>query len=133
MFTLCVINQIIPVCSVYTEAVKTNQPPHIVFDTTITNVASETVKSLTSALGLPTVSASFGQEGDIRQWRDLTDQKRQYLLQVMPPSDVIPEVIRSIIIYMNITNAAILYDESFGEPKTHFNFPFYALDNNFPF
>lgn len=79
-----------PVCSVYTEAVKNNQPPHIVFDTTITNVASETVKSLTSALGLPTVSASFGQEGDIRQWRDLNDQKRQYLLQVMPPSDIIP-------------------------------------------
>lgn len=84
-------------------------------DTTITNVASETVKSLTSALGLPTVSASFGQEGDIRQWRDLTDQKRQYLLQVMPPSDIIPEVIRSIIVFMNITNAAILYDESFGK------------------
>lgn len=103
------------VCSVYTEAVKNNQPPHIVFDTTITNVAAETVKSLTSALGLPTVSASFGQEGDIRQWRDLTDQKRQYLLQVMPPSDIIPEVIRSIIVYMNITNAAVLYDESFGK------------------
>lgn len=99
----------------YTEAVKSNQPPHIVFDTTVTNVASETVKSLSAALGLPTVSASFGQEGDLRQWRDLNEQKRQYLLQVMPPTDVIPEVIRSIIIYMNITNAAILYDESFGK------------------
>uniref|UniRef100_A0A8D8MDM1 Glutamate receptor ionotropic, kainate 3 n=1 Tax=Culex pipiens TaxID=7175 RepID=A0A8D8MDM1_CULPI len=31
----------------------------------------------------------------------------------MPPTDMIPEVIRSIIIYMNITNAAILYDDSF--------------------
>lgn len=102
------------VCSTYMEAIKNNQPPHIVFDTTITNVASETVKSLTSALGLPTVSASFGQEGDIRQWRDINEQKRQYLLQVMPPSDIIPEVIRSIIVYMNITNAAILYDDSFG-------------------
>lgn len=99
----------------YTEAVKGNQPPHIVFDTTVTNVASETVKSLAAALGLPTVSASFGQEGDLRQWRDLNEQKRQYLLQVMPPTDIIPEVIRSIIIYMNITNAAILYDESFGK------------------
>lgn len=73
------------------------------------------MKSLSAALGLPTVSASFGQEGDLRQWRDLNEQKRQYLLQVMPPTDVIPEVIRSIIIYMNITNAAILYDESFGK------------------
>lgn len=94
---------------------KSNQPPHIVFDTTVTNVASETVKSLSAALGLPTVSASFGQEGDLRQWRDLNEQKRQYLLQVMPPTDIIPEVIRSMVNFMNITNAAILYDESFGK------------------
>lgn len=32
----------------------------------------------------------------------------------MPPADIIPEVIRSIVEYMNITNAAILYDGSFG-------------------
>lgn len=32
----------------------------------------------------------------------------------MPPADIIPEVIRSIVQYMNITNAAILYDNSFG-------------------
>lgn len=32
----------------------------------------------------------------------------------MPPADIIPEVIRSIVQYMNITNAAILYDPSFG-------------------
>lgn len=33
----------------------------------------------------------------------------------MPPADLIPEVIRGIITYMNITNAAILYDETFSE------------------
>lgn len=103
------------VCSRYTESIKNNQPPHIVFDTTITGVASETVKSLTSALALPTVSASFGQESDLRQWRELPEQKKSFLLQVMPPADIIPEVIRSIVEYMNITNAAILYDESFGK------------------
>lgn len=32
----------------------------------------------------------------------------------MPPADLIPEVIRSIIEYMNITNAAILFDKTFG-------------------
>lgn len=31
----------------------------------------------------------------------------------MPPVDLIPEVVRSIVQYMNITNAAILYDDSF--------------------
>lgn len=107
------------VCSRYMDSVKNNQPPHIVLDTTITGIASETVKSLTSALGLPTVSASFGQEGDIRQWRALSDEKQNYLLQVMPPADIIPEVIRSIVDFMNITNAAILYDESFGMSIFH--------------
>lgn len=100
------------------DSIKNNQPPHIVLDTTISGVASETVKSLTAALGLPTVSASFGQEGDLRKWRDITEQKKKYLIQVMPPADIIPEVVRSIVEYMNITNAAILYDESFGKYYT---------------
>lgn len=102
------------ICSRYIESVKNNQPPHVVLDTTLTSIASETVKSLTAALALPTVSMSFGQEGDIRQWRDLKEKQRDYLLQIMPPTDIIPEVVRSIVEYMNITNAAILYDESFG-------------------
>lgn len=33
----------------------------------------------------------------------------------MQPADIIPEVIRSIVEYMNITNAAILFDKSFGK------------------
>lgn len=60
------------------------------------------------------MSASYGQNRDLRQWRDLNELKNAYLLQVMPPADVVPEVIRSIVTYMNITNAAILYDDSFG-------------------
>ena len=59
-----------------------NRPPHLIFDTTMSGLASETIKSLTSALALPTVSASFGQSGDLRQWRDLDDAKSEYLLQV---------------------------------------------------
>uniref|UniRef100_A0AAG5DG06 Ionotropic glutamate receptor L-glutamate and glycine-binding domain-containing protein n=1 Tax=Anopheles atroparvus TaxID=41427 RepID=A0AAG5DG06_ANOAO len=101
------------VCSKYGESLSNNRPPHLLLDTTLTGVSSETVKSFSLALGIPTVSASFGQEGDLRQWRDLTTAKRGYLLQVMPPADMIPQVIRSIIIYMNITNAAILYDSTF--------------------
>lgn len=65
-----------------------NQPPHVIFDTTLTGVSSETVKSVSSALGIPTVSASFGQDGDLRQWRDITEKKKNYLLQVMPPGNL---------------------------------------------
>lgn len=107
------------VCARYNEQVENKQPPHLVFDTTMSGLASETVKSFTSALALPTVSASFGQEGDLRQWRDINQQKSGFLLQIMPPTDIIPEVIRSIVEYMNITNAAILYDDSFGNSETY--------------
>lgn len=107
------------VCSRYSDAVRNHQPPHVILDTTITGTTSETVKSFAASMGLPTVSASFGQEGNIRQWRDLDEKKRNYLLQIMPPVDVIPEVLRSIIKFMNISNAAILHDESFGMPCWH--------------
>lgn len=104
-----------PVCARYQQSIKDEQAPHLVFDTTVSGLASETVKSFTAALALPTVSASYGQEGDLRQWREIKNTpKSAYLLQVMPPADMIPEVIRSIVQYMNITNAAILYDDSFG-------------------
>lgn len=89
--------------------------PHIVFDTTKTPIISEIAKSFTSTLNLPTVSSGFGQKGDIFQWRSLTEEQQKYLLQVMPPPDIIPEVIRSIAIHSNMSNAAILFDETFGE------------------
>lgn len=89
--------------------------PHLVLDTTMTGMASETVKSFTAALSLPTISGSFGQMGDLRQWRNIDDEQQKYLIQIMPPNDLIPEVVRTIIINQNISNAAILYDESFGK------------------
>lgn len=76
---------------------------------------SETVKAFSSALGIPTLSASFGQQNDSQQWRNLDDRKKQYLIQVMPPLDIIPEVVRAIVKELNITNAAILFDDWFGK------------------
>lgn len=54
------------VCSNYNASIRNNKPPHLVIDTTINGVTSETVKSFTAALALPTISASYGQDGDIR-------------------------------------------------------------------
>jgi ionotropic glutamate receptor len=51
---------------VFDPAVKADNAPHVVVDMTMSGVASETAKSITSALALPTISASFGQEGDLR-------------------------------------------------------------------
>lgn len=94
----------VSVCNKYATSIEKKQTPHLILDTTKSGIASETVKSFTQALGLPTISASYGQQGDLRQWRDLDEAKQKYLLQVMPPADIIPEAIRSIVIHMNITN-----------------------------
>lgn len=90
------------------------EPPHVVLDATMTGLASETVKSFTSALALPTISASFGQDGDLRQWRNINDDEQKYLIQIMPPADLIPEIVRAIVLQQNISNAAILFDNTFG-------------------
>ena len=45
------------------------------------------------------------------------DEEKKYLIQIMPPADVIPEIIRSIVIFQNITNAGILFDDSIGKPQ----------------
>lgn len=76
---------------------------------------SEIAKSFTSNLGLPTVSSGFGQQGDIYQWRNINDEKQKYLLQIMPPADIMTEIIRSIAISTDMTNATILFDETFGK------------------
>ncbi|CAG2059545.1 unnamed protein product [Timema podura] len=54
-------------CKVYNDSLEEKKAPHVVIDTTIAGVPSEVVKAFTSALGLPTMSASHGQEGDLRK------------------------------------------------------------------
>lgn len=106
------------VCATYSNLVKDGQPPHIVFDATKTPVLSEIVKSFTLALALPTVSASFGLDNDFQQWHNLSAEKQRYLLQIIPPTDIIPEIIQLIVVHMNMTNAAVLFDsKTFGKFK----------------
>ncbi|XP_050421609.1 ionotropic receptor 25a [Adelges cooleyi] len=100
-------------CVNYNASIRNNKPPHLVIDTTINGVSSEAVKSFTAALALPTVSASYGQDGDIRQWRNLDGEQQKYLVQISPPADIIPEIIRSIVVSQNITNAGIMFDDTF--------------------
>ncbi|KAB0800767.1 hypothetical protein PPYR_06506 [Photinus pyralis] len=100
-------------CKTYGTMLANKAPPHLLLDTTRTGFASETVKSFALALGIPTISGSFGQEGDLRQWRTLTPEQQHYLVQIMPPADLIPELIRTIVLQQNISNAAILFDDTF--------------------
>lgn len=102
------------VCRKYNDMLSAKKTPHVVLDFTMTGVGSETIKSFTVALALPTISGSFGQAGDLRQWRALDANQTRFLLQVMPPADILPESIRAIVTKQDITNAAIIFDELFG-------------------
>lgn len=103
------------VCFAYEEMLADKTPPHLVLDTTMAASASDTVKYFAATLALPTISASFGQEMDIRPWRNINDDQQNYLVQIMPPAELIPELIGEIVLNKNISNAAILFDSSFGD------------------
>ncbi|XKL64087.1 hypothetical protein PGB90_004173 [Kerria lacca] len=100
-------------CIQYNNSIKDGKPPHVILDTTQAGIVSEAVKTFTAALALPTISASYGQDGDIKQWRNLDGEQQKFLIQINPPADIIPEIVRSIIIAQNITDAGILFDDSF--------------------
>lgn len=87
--------------------------PDLVIDTTTAGLGAKVSNSFTAAVGVPTLSAQYGQEGDLLYWRNLNADQQGYLVQVMPPADLIPEVIRHLCVQLNITNAAILYDRNF--------------------
>lgn len=100
------------ICAQYTNYLN-EKSIHVIIDTTKSGLISETVKLLSATLAIPTVSASYGSDGDLNHWRNLNERQKMFLLQVIPPNDVLSEVIRPIIEFMNITNAAILHDENF--------------------
>ncbi|XP_017881042.1 ionotropic receptor 25a isoform X2 [Ceratina calcarata] len=103
------------ICNSWNSAVAkgSSKIPDLVIDTTTAGLGAKISNSFTAALGIPTLSAQYGQEGDLRYWRNLNTDQQGYLIQVMPPSDLIPEAVRQIAIQLNVTNAAVLYDHNF--------------------
>lgn len=104
------------ICDAWERAIgtgDTGRAPDFVLSTAIAGWTVEASNSFSSALGLPTLSAQYGQEEDSRYWNNLDHEKRSYLVQVMPPADLLPGIIRKLAIYLKITNAAILFDRNF--------------------
>ncbi|KAK9293469.1 hypothetical protein QLX08_011592 [Tetragonisca angustula] len=103
------------ICGAWDSAVERggSRVPDLVIDTTTAGLAAKISNSFTAALGIPTLSAQYGQEGDLLYWRNLNMDQQGYLIQVMPPADLIPQAIRELCVQLNISNAAILYDQNF--------------------
>jgi hypothetical protein len=58
------------VCAVYHNATAEGKFPALVLDLTLAGTVSEAAKTFTSALALPTVALTYGQERDIR-WENI--------------------------------------------------------------
>ncbi|CAB4065386.1 GRIN [Lepeophtheirus salmonis] len=101
------------VCNKLKTMLDEGRSPDMILDTTSAGTLSEVVKSLSLSLGIPTLSTSYGDLRDVREWRNLTSDQGKYLIRVRPPGDLLPNIIRNIITSDNITNAAVLYDDSF--------------------
>lgn len=72
------------ICDLWDSAVSKggSTVPDLVLDVTRAGPGSEVSNSFTAAMGIPTLSAQYGQEGDIRNWRDLNLDQKNYLIQV---------------------------------------------------
>ncbi|PBC33353.1 Glutamate receptor, ionotropic kainate [Apis cerana cerana] len=81
------------VCNNWNSAVEKGgaKVPDLVIDTTTAGLGAKISNSFTAALGIPTLSAQYGQVGDLQYWRKLNSDQQDYLIQVMPPTDLIPE------------------------------------------
>ena len=95
--------------------IDSGNPPDVVLDLSTAGDSSEVVKSLSLTLGLPTVSSTMGEVDDINEWSALTSEQEKYLVQVRGPSDMFQYIIKDMAMLTNISNAAILFDESFSE------------------
>ena len=49
-----------------------------------------------------------------REWMNLTPEQRKYLVQIRGPHDMFQFIVRHLATVANISTAAVLYDETFG-------------------
>ena len=59
-------------CDMVDGSIDAGSPPHVVLDATRVGFNSETCKSFTRALALPTYSATYGHESDLR-WVEVVE------------------------------------------------------------
>ena len=50
---------------------------------------------------------------EFREWKELTSEQAEYLIQVRGPHDLFPYIVRDLVTINKIHTAAILYDNTF--------------------
>ncbi|KAH0555582.1 hypothetical protein KQX54_020271 [Cotesia glomerata] len=104
------------VCGVWDSAVKngTSGVPDLVLDTTRSYFGAKTVNVFASFLGIPKISARYGQRSDVKHWQDLTVNQTNYLVQIMPPVNLISKAFRQLDCEKNVSNVAIIVDDTYA-------------------
>ena len=74
--------------------IDAGSPPDLVLDLSRGGDASEMIKTIVRGLGLPTVSSTMGGTKEIEKWSELSPSQENYLVQVRPPADLLPFLIR---------------------------------------
>ncbi|KAG8040310.1 hypothetical protein G9C98_000881, partial [Cotesia typhae] len=109
------------VCGVWDSTVKsgTSGVPDLVLDTTRSYFGSKTVNIFTAFLGIPKISARYGQRGDVKHWENLTANQTNYLVQIMPPVNLIPKAFRQLDCEKNVSNVAIIFDDTYVKNRMY--------------
>ena len=105
-------NGILALCGKLDGMIDAGNPPDIIVDTVLSGFYPEIVRTTSYTLGLPTLSLSY--HNTDTKWNEVNAKMEQYLVHIRPPGDVITGIIREVVFRQNITNAAILFDDSFG-------------------
>ena len=104
---------ILDLCTKLDGMIDSETPPDLIVDSAKSGFFPDVVRTTSYTLGLPTLSLNYHNQDT--SWQGLNSAMQNYLVHVRPPGDVIPGIIREVISRQNITNAAILYDNSFGK------------------
>ena len=56
----------------------------------------------------------------LREWSNLTPEQAEYLVQVRGPHDMFQYIVRDLVTVTNVSNAAILFDDSFFMSDDHY-------------
>ena len=49
----------------------------------------------------------------LSEWKELTSEQAEYLVQVRGPHDLFPYIVRNLVTITNVHTAAVLYDDTF--------------------
>jgi len=57
----------------------------------------------------------------LREWRDLSEPQKKYMIQISPPADVMVQSVRSLVDIQSMTSAVVMFDEEqYGESLLDF-------------